>query len=123
MNREAAVAHLLQALPEFVSYYEDSLAAPTEPGDQLLIHVVMGDLARFYMENAINDQELARRYWSVVEDLAANGDQAVENAVHVSLIEWFAWGDEDEKAALLAASGLHGPATRRIVAFYSSDLQ
>jgi hypothetical protein len=49
-------------------------------------------------------------HWQVVEDMAANGDQLVENAVRVSLIEWFAWGDEHEPAVLRDARPLQGPA-------------
>jgi hypothetical protein len=88
MTREQAVQRLLEELPEFSPFYEESDGRPTEAGDELLIHVVMGDLARFYMERAAHDPELAARYWRVVEELATEGDQAVENAVHVSLIEW-----------------------------------
>ena len=51
-----------------------------EPDNKLLIHVVMGDLARFYMAEA-NDvhTDVSARFWRVVEELAADGDQAVES--------------------------------------------
>src|SRR5262245_46078969 len=67
-----------------------------------------GDLGRFYMARALDDPELAGRYWSVVEELAANGDQVVESAVHTSLIERFAWARR--RRASCFASG--GPVTR-----------
>ena len=78
----------------------------------------MGDLARFYMRHGLRDTELAARFWQVVKELAAEGEQAVENAVWVSLIEWFAWGDDDEKAALVEAGPLQGPKTKAIRAYY-----
>lgn len=109
---------LLEELPEFSSSYEESDGRPAEAGDELLIHVGMGDLARFYMERGTHDPELAARYWRVVEELATEGDQAVENAVHVSLIEWFALGDERELAALVDAGPLQGPQTKAIRAYY-----
>jgi hypothetical protein len=118
MTREQAVHRLLDELPEFSPFYEESDGRPTEAGDELLIHVVMGDLARFYMERGAHDPELAARYWRVVEELATEGDQAVENAVHVSLIEWFAWGEEREQAALVNAGALQGPKTKAIRAYY-----
>ena len=49
MKSEQAVHRLLEALPEFGPEYRSSLGAPAEPGDELLIDVIMGDLARFYM--------------------------------------------------------------------------
>jgi hypothetical protein len=36
----------------------------------------------------------------------------------VSLIEWFAWGDEREQAALVDAGALQGPQTKAIRAYY-----
>lgn len=47
----------------------------------------MGDLGRFYMASALHDPHVQERFWEVIEELAAHGDQSVENAVHVSLIE------------------------------------
>jgi hypothetical protein len=118
VTREEAVQRLLDVLPEFRPYYDDSDGRPAEPGDELLLHVVMGDLARFYMARGLDNAGLAARFWRVVEELAADGDQAVENAVHVSLIEWFAWGDDSEKEALLNAGRLQGPMTKAIRAAY-----
>jgi hypothetical protein len=118
VTREEAVERLLELLPEFGPDYEESDGRPSEPGDDLLLHVVMGDLARFYMRRALRNSELAPRFWQLVEELAAEGDQAVENAVWVSLIEWFAWGDDDERAALVEAGPLQGPKTKAIRAHY-----
>ena len=118
VTREEAVRRLLDVLPEFRPYCDNSDGRPTAPGDELLIHVVMGDLARFYMAHGVDDPDVAARFWRVVEELAAHGDQAVENAVHVSLIEWFAWGDDTEQAALVSAGALQGPKTKAIRAYY-----
>lgn len=118
MNRDDAVTRLLEVLPEFRPCYEDSDAIPVHLGDELLIHVLMGDLARFYMAHGVDNPELAARYWRVVEELATQGDQAVQNAVHVSLIEWFAWGAADEQAALRDATALQGPETKALVAYF-----
>ena len=82
------MTRLLEALPEFRLDYETSDARPTEPGEVL------------------------------VEDLAADGDDAVVNAVWVSLIEWFAWGSDGERAALEAADPLQGPKTKAIRTHY-----
>jgi hypothetical protein len=54
----------------------------------------------------------------VVEELAAHGDPDVENAVWVSLIESFAWGDDEEKSALVTAGPRQGPKTKAIRAYY-----
>ena len=53
----------------------------------------------------------AARYWSVVEELGAAGDEFVQNADWVSLIDWFAWGEDVEQAALREAGPKQGPAT------------
>jgi hypothetical protein len=115
---EQAVGRLLEVLPEFGPDFERSDARPSEPGDHLLLHVLMSDLARFYMREGRRDDELAARFWRVVEELASQGDEEVENAVWVSLIEWFAWGDDEEKAALVEAGRLQGPQTKAIRAYY-----
>ncbi len=49
---------------------------------------------------------LQRRFWMTVDRLAACGDDAVQNAIGVSLIEWFAWGNDRERATLVAAKPL-----------------
>jgi hypothetical protein len=54
---------ILAAVPEFGADYEGSMGHPSyDSGGELLFHVVMGDLARFYMTNATHDQELAGRF-------------------------------------------------------------
>ena len=78
----------------------------------------MGDLGRYYMSRVRADPELSESYWSAVERLASEGDSAVVNALHASLIEWFAFGDADEKIALVDAAPMQGPATQAIVSQY-----
>jgi hypothetical protein len=112
MDQWQAVDRLLEAVPEFRADYEESVGHPNYGGEgELLLHTVMSDLACFYMEKANLDPELAARFWNVVEALASSGDEFVTNAVHVSLIEWFAWGDDDEQAALVQAEPHQGKAT------------
>lgn len=114
-----AVTVLLRGLPEFEAEYSDSDGHPDADDDgQLLLHVVMGDLARFYMAHGLGDAELAARFWRTVEDLAANGNQYVAEAVHTSLVEWFAWGDDAEQGALREAESMQRPETRAMVRAY-----
>lgn len=89
---------------------------------ELLFHLLMGDLARFYMDHGRHDPELARRYWMTIERIAMEGDDFVTNALGVSLIEWFAWGNENEKAALREAIPRFGPELRAIAAAWADDL-
>ena len=118
MDKHAATRHLVEGLPEFGPAVEEHL----EDNGELLFHLVMGDLARFYMAHGLDDAELRRRFWMTVERLAASGDDYVENALGVSLVEWFAWGSEREKQGLRDAMPLHGPATRGIVDAWRDDL-
>jgi hypothetical protein len=118
MTKEEAVERLLAVLPEFAPYYDESDGRPSGDWPELLLHVVMGDLARFYMERGRRDHDLAARYWRVVEELAAEGGDEVENAVWVSLIEWFAHGSPAEQRALVDADPLQGPKTKAIRAHY-----
>ena len=85
-------------------------------GDEFLFHLFVHDLARFYMRDARADESLARRFWMAVERVSATGDEDVENAIGVSLIETFAWGNQHQRAALLEARPMFGPATRAIAA-------
>lgn len=119
MDKWDAIERLLALVPEFAADYEESVGHPSYDVDgDLLLHVVMGDLGRFYMERARPADDLAARYWRAVEELASTGDEGVQNAVHVSLVEWFAWGDDAEQAALAEAARLQGPATRAMVEAY-----
>ena len=83
-----------------------------------MLHVAMGDLGRYYMLEARSNPDRARTYWLAVERLAGDGDEAVRNAVHASLIEWFAWGDRNAKDALAEAEPMQGPATADIIRHY-----
>jgi hypothetical protein len=119
VDKWQAIDRLLAVVPEFTPDYEESVGHPAYDHDgDLLLHLVMGDLGRFYMLHARPNGDLAMRYWQVIEELAATGDEGVQNAVHVSLVEWFAWGDDAEQAALAEAERLQGAATRVMVQAY-----
>ena len=118
MDEAEAVRYLVGRLPEFEQVAGEHIQAYDEP----LLHVLMGDLGRFYMERARLDPELTSRYWQAVEVLATDGDAGVKNAVAASLMEWFAWGDVSEKAALRDAMNDLGPNTREAGRSYLDDL-
>ena len=119
MDKWEALKRLLEELPEFGPEYQESVGHPDyDENGELLLHVVMGDLGRFYMSHGRGNAEIAARFWRVVEEMAQEGDEAVENAVHASLIEWFAWGDAAEQAALLDASPRQGDATTAMIGHY-----
>jgi hypothetical protein len=111
LDGEAAVDLLRQQLPEFAptidEHREDNFG-------ELLFHLLMGDLARFYVSQAVDSPEVQRRFWMVVDRLAVRGDSGVQNAIGVSLIEWFAWGDDRERATLVAAKPLMSSVVRAI---------
>jgi hypothetical protein len=112
---QEAITYLLDRLPGYDGY-------PTFPEEgQALLHPAMGDLGRYYMAEVRPRPALARTYWSAVERLASEGDEAVRNAVHASLIEWFAWGDQDEKDALAEAAEAQGPATAALLRHCQPD--
>lgn len=111
MDEQDSLQHLCERLPEFTAQVDEHLACH----DELLFHLVMGDLARFYWDTVRHDAEMARRFWMSVDWMAIKGDQYVENAVGVSLIEWFAWGSKEEQQVLLDAAPLQGSHTRAIV--------
>ena len=111
LDGEAAIDLLRQRLPEFAPAIDEHLE--DNPGE-LLFHLLMGDLARFYVSQALDSTELQRRFWMAVDRLAVFGDDAVQNAIGVSLIEWFAWGDDRERTILVAAKPLMSSAARAI---------
>lgn len=115
MNTEEAGAYLLGSLPGYADY----LTLPDEFPE--LLHTAMGDLGRYYMADVRENPDLVATYWSVVERLARDGDEAVTNAVHASLIEWFALGSHEEQQALYGAAGHQGPATAKIITNYRQD--
>lgn len=83
MDELDAITVLRTELPQFAP--EDH---GTREGGGPLFHLVMADLYRYY-EQVAEDLPGARRYWEVVERLAAEGSDPVREAVHVSLVETF----------------------------------
>ena len=122
MTGSEALGFVLERLPESRPFLDLDIIEGNK-GEDALLHVAMGDLARFYMARCMGDRSLRRRFWATVEDLAANGGHYVEDAIGTSLIEWFAWGSASERRALRRAMRLHGPATSRIVDHYRADLR
>ena len=100
LDDDAASRLLRQRLPEFAPAIDEHLE---DNFGELLLHNLMGDLARFYMTDAQHNRELQRRYWMAVDRLADHGDDSVQNAIGVSLIEWFAWGSDQERRVLISA--------------------
>ena len=122
MTGEQALDLILAELPGFREYLDDKIVRPQAQGEEVLLHAAMSDLGRYYMREARSDSDLRSRYWATVEDLAASPGQYVREAVHSSLIEWFAWGSPEEKDALVDAYDLIGPETRKILGYYAGDL-
>jgi hypothetical protein len=118
VDRHAATRYLVEQLPEFAPEVDYHLAFNGE----LLFHVLMGQLAVFYMDVARDQPELSRRVWLALDHLATEADDYVQNALDVSLVEYFAWGSDDEKAALRDATPLFSPAMMRIVGKWQADL-
>jgi hypothetical protein len=114
-----ALELILDRLPGFRSHVDD---IAVEDDGSVLLHLVMGDLGRYYMGEARTDEQLRPRFWATVEELAASGGNYVPEAVHSSLVEWFAWGSDEEKQALVRAYALLGPETRRMVRYFARDL-
>src|SRR6202012_2960231 len=65
VNAAEAVANLESKLPEFAPYVAEHL----RDYDELLLHILMGDLARFYMDRGIHDPDVRPRYWEAGEGI------------------------------------------------------
>ncbi len=117
MNAEQAVDYLVDRLPEFAPVVVEH----RRHYDELPFHLLMGDLGRLYMSAALQNAEFTRRYWMAVERVALEADDFVENALGVSVIEWFAWGDQQHSAALRDAWSLLGSKTREIAKSWEAD--
>jgi hypothetical protein len=111
IDDRAAIELLRQRLPEFATEIDEHLEfTEGEP----LFRLLMGDLARFYVREATGDQELKRRYWMTVDWLTTRGDDLVQNAIAVSLVEWFARGESSERTMLVDAKSLMSPTVQSI---------
>lgn len=111
LDGASAVTLLRRELPEFAPSIDEHLE---DNFGELLFHLVMGDLARFYVSHALEDPELRQRFWNVVDRLAMRGGKYVENAVGVSLVEWFAWGNDRERSMLIEAMPLMSGRVRAV---------
>src|SRR5664279_369177 len=74
----------VKAVPEFAATLDEQV----QTFDELLPHVLFGDLTRFVSEaqNAGED-ELVKRCLRFLDDALTHGDPKVANLVHVSSIE------------------------------------
>ena len=117
LDQTGASEVLRERLPEFAPTIDEHLAFYEE----LLFHVLMGELARFYVDEALLDPELQRRFWMAVDWLQEHGDRYVQNALGVSLIEWFAWGDKKERELLVHAKPLMSSAVRAVADDFLRD--
>jgi hypothetical protein len=103
----AATREFVAAIPEL----QAALAEHVRDNDELLPHVFFGDVSRFARDVArVRDDELARRLADALERMAASPDGDVVNAIHVSFVEYFVWGDDGDQAAFEWLSEFFGPA-------------
>jgi hypothetical protein len=110
LNEAGAAAEIRARLPEFAPDIDEHLAFNGE----LLLHLLMGDLARWYVKEALEQSELKRRVWMTIDWLDIHGDWSVQNAIGVSFIEWFAWGSDQDRAILIEAKPLMSSTIRAI---------
>jgi hypothetical protein len=75
MNSQEAGTYLLDCLPSYFGYLTDPEDFPE------VLHVAMGDLRRYYMAEVRGHPDMVGTYWSAVEQLASDNDEAVRNAV------------------------------------------
>lgn len=108
----AAVDPLLADLPEFASRLDER----REVYGSLLPGPLVGDLLRWYIEDARHDPPLAGRLWDAVERLLAEGGEGIAAATGEELQAWFRRGTEHERTVLRGAVDLLGDRTRALVA-------
>ena len=72
------------ALPEFAAAIDEHVA----DNDEVLPHVLFGDLSRFVVEaGQRRDDDLVRRALAFLDAALREGDDAVQNLVGVSFVE------------------------------------
>ncbi len=85
---------LRAAVPEFASSIEEHLA----DNDELLPHVLFGDLTRFVVAaHQRGEGDLVRRVLTFLDSALRDGDDKVQNLVEVSFIENVGPWDEAQK--------------------------
>ena len=111
------------SVPELRPAWDDHVRDNGEP----LPHVFFGDVSRFAVEVArARDAVLAGRLAGALEQLAASPEADVENVIHVSFVEYFVWGGEEEQVMFEWLKPFFGPAMlARIQEFeaYSEELR
>ena len=75
---------LRESLPEFSDAIDEHVA----DNDEVLPHVLFGDLTRFVLKaNDDGDDELVRRALAFLDGVLREGDDGVQNLVGVSFVE------------------------------------
>jgi hypothetical protein len=81
---DPVAAELLAAVPEFRSRYEEHL----RDNEELLLHVLFADLARFAASaERAGDEEVVDRVLGAADHLLVDGDELTQELVAVSFVE------------------------------------
>jgi hypothetical protein len=111
----------VRAMTEFVRSVPGAdavLAEHLRDNDEVLPHVLMADLRRWFVSAVeAGDDERIRRFLAGIEKLAASQDPDVRNVVELSFVhDLLQAADSCERAAVEAMRPLIGPATARALA-------
>ncbi len=99
LGTEEAVAHILDAAPEFSAAYEEHLTVY----EALLFHLFMAELAEFTAQaQRASDEDLVDRLLAAVERVFVDGDSEVDNAVALSFVEYLAAERKPEDRDVIA---------------------
>jgi hypothetical protein len=115
-------AESLQAMERFVAAIPGADAVLTEhlnDNDEMLPHLLMADLRRFFVSAVeAGDEEVVTAFVVAVEQLASSPLEDVRDTVDVSFIEDLVLGADDPRkdAAIEAMRPLMGPATAQSLA-------
>lgn len=90
---------LLRAVPAFRPDYDDHV----RDNDEVLSHVLMGDLTRFFLKaRADGDGEAVAACVAQLDRAIRTGDEDVQNVVCVSFLESLPWPGEPDHDAVRA---------------------
>jgi hypothetical protein len=114
----AAARQLVADVPDLAPALDEHLGFYSE----FLLHVFFGDVSRYADDVArARDSGKAARLASALETMA-NRYPDTDNALQVSFIEWFLWGDEEEQSRYEWLKQFTGPRmlalTREFIEMY-----
>jgi len=92
MNVQDCVEKFLIVFPEYKPYYIEHIDSYGE----ILGHVFFGDcvnLKLFDLLQKHTDKDMIRKYISFIEEMFRNGNDAVQNIVYVTILEYL--GDDE----------------------------